>query len=245
MGDPAGGDYSWSGGTAVGGTTGAMYGATFSAKGDQVVTVTYTCPVSPPAMATATHTVKVELPTKAVTFTKSRHPLLASPSDYQALFNTGATAMRMDDDGPGDGMEMDDVCLDLTITVSDAASATFPDQSAATFPAAERFDYTLPGYNDIVSLTMRSQLLAATFADLKLVNTSISAAGGTITGVANPGNRTIVFTQGAIATTTVHEWGHNCGLSHRDSDTQAIMYGTSSATKNEINRTERAAYQAY
>ncbi|MFN0060522.1 MAG: hypothetical protein ACKVX7_18855 [Planctomycetota bacterium] len=245
VGDPSGGTFSWSGGTPVGGTDGAAYGATFAAKGDQVVTVTYTCPSSPPSTSSASHTVKVEYPTKAVTFTKSRHPLLAAPSDYQALFNSGAAAMRMDDDGPGDGGETDDVCLDVTPTVNDAASATFPDQSAATFPAAERFDYTLAEYNDIVNLTVRNQLRAATFADLKLVTSSISAAGGMITGVANPSNRTIIFTQGAIATTTVHEWGHNCGLSHRDSDSEAIMYGTSSATKNEINRTERASYQAY
>ncbi|WP_419192476.1 hypothetical protein [Engelhardtia mirabilis] len=246
-GSPAGGTWSWSGGTAVSGASTANYTAEFSSAGSVKVKVTYTGPGGT-SMDTADLTVEVERPTKVVAFTRSRHPNLASPNDLQSLFDSGAALVKGDDDGPGDGGFDDDVCLDLSFTLTVAAQATFPDQSAGTFPPAEQYDYTLPIYNDIPNSTAKSQLLAATFANLKQVNSGQNGPGKVFTASAKKPGKSIVFTQIAVAATTVHEWGHNAGLGHRpetDDQKPAILYFSNVPGRNEINRDERKKMEAF
>ena len=178
-------------------------------------------------------------PVKYVTLTRSNHPSLTSPNSAQNLFNTGAQLLLSDDDGTGTGDTNDDVSLDVRFTINTATRATFPDQSATSFPAAERYNYALAIYNDIPNDTAGMQLLNATFAQVKQVN-----SGYDFTGWSNSANRTLILTQVANRQTAIHEWGHNCGLPHR-SDPAAIMYDTWSSTKNEINTTERTAMSNY
>lgn len=235
-GDPDGGTYSWTGGTAVSGANTAVYIAKFPTEGDFTVTVTYTCDDNE---ASASCTVQVQLPTHTINFTKSRHPDLASPTDAQGLFTAGAALVKSDDDGPGSGDE-DDVCADLTFVITTAAEATYPDQSDAAFPANERFDYTDAKYNEITNNTDRNNLLRGSFANIKN-----SQSGNGFTGVAfRPGNK-MILTEIANSRTAIHEFGHMAGLTHRDSTNKNIMYSVSNTTKNEVNKAERDAMASY
>jgi hypothetical protein len=179
---------------------------------------------------------------KQVAFTRSTHPSLRSPLSAQSLFDTGAAALFRDDDGNGNCDVNDDVSLAVRFTIRTAGSATFPNQSASTFPVSERYDYTLPKYNDIPNDAVCLQLLAGKFAQLKQVNT-----GNNFTGVTSRSYKSLILTQSARATTSVHEWGHLCGLSdlYDAAYKLRIMYGYASDTKCEINTSERNAMSAY
>lgn len=176
---------------------------------------------------------------KKVEFTVSRHPLLSAPKNLQALFNQGTALLRRDDDGPGSGTE-NDVSFHVTFTLSTAVQSTFPDQSVSTFPANERYNYRLPKYNEIRNDLYALQLRQGTFADLKQIE-----FGRGFTGWANSNNRTIIFTQSIIGSTTVHEWGHLCGIPHRNSTTHNIMYPYKDENRKEINIDEKASMLNY
>ena len=235
---PPGGDYSWTGGTPVSGANTATYRANFPNTGEFTVSVYYECDDDNDASASCT--VTVELPTNTINFRKSRHPDLASPKNAQTLFNSGAAIVRSDDDGPGDGGSEDDVCADLTFNITDATSPTFPDQSANTFPANERFDYRLAKYNNITNDTDTTNLLRATFANIKQIQ-----SGNGYTGVAFLNSSKMILTESANDRTAIHEFGHMAGLEHRDSTNKNIMYSVFSTTKNEVNKTERDALAGY
>ncbi len=162
--------------------------------------------------------------------------------------NAAAKAdMEADDD-------KDDVPLKTTFTITDVG--LFPDQSDDSFPEEERFNYTEPFYNDIPDDITADELLAGTFAHITQVQSGQSGKfGGSYSGLAyTPGSR-IIFTQSMHEATAMHEWMHNCDVSHRsdnvvdppedpwgefdpyDSDAPYIIsYGTD---VNEINRAER------
>jgi len=114
------------------------------------------------AVASATYTV----PVKYITFTRSYSPRLASPVSAQNLFTGGAALLLRDDDGDGNGDVNDDVSLDVRFYVPNAIKATFPNQSASTFPVAEQYDYTDPKYNDVTNASVAFQLIAARFANV-------------------------------------------------------------------------------
>ncbi|MCX6911311.1 MAG: chitobiase/beta-hexosaminidase C-terminal domain-containing protein [Verrucomicrobia bacterium] len=196
------------------------------------------------AVASATYTV----PSKYITFTRSYSPRLASPVSAQNLFDRGAALLLRDDDGNGNGDANDDVSLDVHFYVPNAAKVTFPNQSASTFPLAERFDYTQPKYNDVPNNTTILQLLGAKFANVKQVN-SISTSNGQAIGVTATGlsRASMILAKSATITTAVHEWGHLCGLPdyYGSADTRRIMYGVGISGPCEINVTERAAMSAY
>ena len=184
-------------------------------------------------------TLQIQDASGQVKFTVSTHPLLTSPNDLQSLFNNGAKLLEQDDDGAGMGVE-DDVSHKVSFSLSKAGQSTFPDQSASTFPAAERYDYRLARYNEIPNDTVGLQLLAAGFSGIKQVK-----RGHDFTGWANSSNKSLILTQQAIASTCVHEWGHLCGLPHRDSSNVNIMYSAKDSKRNEINRDEKKAMQSY
>ncbi len=238
VGDPSGGDFSWSGGTAVGPTDQPTYTCKFPAKGDQTVTVTYTCPVSPPASDTDTFTTSVKRPHKDITMTRSAHPSIAAPVDIQALFIAGAVDMYADNDGPGAADTLDDVCLDVLFVIPAAADATFPDQ---TFLIIFGIDYTLAQYNNPSNASQMSDLLNADFARVLQVTTMI-CAGVSAFGCAATG-KNMVFNQNVLGCVTVHELGHAAGLPHRN-DPGAIMHATALGV-NEINTSERSNYEGY
>ena len=134
---------------------------------------------------------------KVVKFTESYHPKLSQAADVQKLFNDGALLLKVDDDGPGTGAE-DDVSLLVKFDISKARSNTFPDQSSASFPLNERFDYRHDKYLEIRSNFDGNQLRRASFANLKIVK-----KGHDFSGWAYSPNKTIIFTQKAIASTSV------------------------------------------
>jgi hypothetical protein len=148
----------------------------------------------------------------------------------------------VDDDGPGNHGDNDDVSLNVRFTVNVASNATFPDQSGRSFSDDERYNYTLEIYNSIPNDAVGIQLLNADFAQIKQVS-----SGHDFSGWANSGNQTMILTQSANSRTAVHEWGHLCGLPdvYGDQNSRRIMYGIRNATKNEINTTERAAMLSY
>jgi len=236
-GSPEGGTYSWTGGTAVGGSNGATYKAKFPEAGNKTITVTYTCPDVPPG--TATTKVKVELKTNTVKWTQSVHPDGGGPNAV-TLFTAGAVLAKEDNDGPGDGGAEDDTCVDMTFNIVNAAKATFPDQTANTFPANERFDYRLAKYNEITNNVDRNNLLRAGFANIKLAK-----SGNGWTGVAFKPGHDMILNSAANSRTAIHEFGHAAGLDHRDSTNKNIMYSVSNTTKNELNRTERDTLAGY
>ncbi len=252
-GAPTGGTYAWTGGTAVGSTTGASYTATFATTGDKTVTVAYTCDGT---ATTDSCTVKVELPTNTIAYTRSLHPDLTGANDVPAFFVAGAALTKSDDDGPGDGGADDDVCIDLTFNIANATSATFPDQSATTFPAAERFDFTDAKYNDITNFTDLTRVWEATFSDIKQVN-SINLTGiGGVNGAGNFGTHELILAQSALFTTTIHESGHNAGIRHPKDpggsprstaaeQMKALMYFQGIAGRKELNRTERTKFENF
>lgn len=191
------------------------------------------------AAASATYTV----PVKYVTLSRSYHRLLSSPVSAQNLFTGGAALLLKDDDGDGNGDVNDDVSLDVRFYIPNAIKATFPNQSASTFPAAERYDYTLAKYNDVPNSTVAIQLLAARFAMVKQVNSLPGWYGVTITN-----NRaSMILAQSAPTMVGVHEWGHLCGLPdyYSSADSRRIMYGYGNSVSCEINVSERAAMSAY
>lgn len=188
-----------------------------------------------PATAPSTH------PTAAapmrISLSTSRHPTVA-PRDLQQLFDDGAALLKSDDDGGG----ADDVSIDIVFKISDATTATFPDQSTAAVADEERFDYTLPIYNLIRNDVVLVQLLNASFADVKQI-----AWGFDFTGAAWPGSKParMVLTMGAVDSTTVHELGHCAGLDDRYDWNRNIMYFARSGVRNEINTGQRDALQNY
>jgi hypothetical protein len=84
-GTPAGGSYSWTGGTAVGPSNGSDYTASFATPGNHTVTVTYTCPESGgSASATATVTVGT---LSGITWC-AQYPGSKSTADLEPTFKT-------------------------------------------------------------------------------------------------------------------------------------------------------------
>jgi len=201
--------------------------------------------MSDSTVASATYTV----PVKYVTFTRSSSALLKKPQSAQTLFNNGAALLLRDDDGDGTGDANDDVSLDVRFSINNAAKATFPNQSAKTFPVSERYDYTLPIYNDVPNNTAIRQLLGAKFADVKQVNSIMTDTGIKANGVTSLGlsRSSMILAQSATTTTGVHEWGHLCGLPdyYGSADKLRIMYGIGISGPCEINVSERAAMSAY
>lgn len=175
---------------------------------------------------------------KQVSMTKSKHPSLSSPLNLQTLFNNGAALLLADDDGAGSGTA-DDVSFNVNFTITNASNSTFPNQSGASHPANERYDYRLAKYNVIMNDTVRDQLLRGRFANVKQVQ-SINGATGVAFRPSNP--ERIILTQSAIASTSVHEWGHCTGLRHR-TGTDFIMHPSINANRKEINRDEKTSMQ--
>jgi hypothetical protein len=190
-------------------------------------------------VTSATYTV----PVKYVTLSRSYHPSLKTPVSAQNLFIQGAALLLKDNDGDGNGDVYDDVSLDVRFYIPNAIKTTFPNQSASTFPAAERYDYTLPKYNDVPNSTVAIQILAARFAVVKQVNTLPGWYG-----VTTSNNRaSMILVQKAPVMVGVHEWGHLCGLPdyYNTADKMRIMYGYGNSVSCEINTSERAAMSAY
>lgn len=177
-----------------------------------------------------------------VTFTYSVHPEYKKPINLQKLFDEGGELLRKDDDGPGNGNTSDDVSLDVNFKLIEAASTTFPNQSALNYPEAQRYDFTLGRYNRLQNSVTKLQLRNATFAQIKLVETAKN-----MTGQARCTNNTMVLNGGAAkSSTTVHEWGHLTGIyGHRNDSTELIMYEHTNANRCEINTREKSAYEKY
>jgi hypothetical protein len=191
-------------------------------------------------VVSATYTV----PSKYITFPRSYHPSLRNPVSAQNLFNQGTAVLLKDDDGDGNGDVNDDVPLSVRIYVPNAAKATFPNQASSSFPASERYNYTLPIYNDVPNSTVAIQILAAKFAVVKQVNSLPGRNGVTAPSL----NRaSMILAPTALPVTSVHEWGHLCGLPdyYGAGDKLRIMYGIGISGRCEINVSQRAAMLAY
>jgi hypothetical protein len=178
-------------------------------------------------------------PPKLVTFEVSRHPSLARPVKLQALFDEGAKLVLTDDDGPGEGTD-DDVSFDVSFTITPAKAEKFPDQSASPDPS-QSFDYKEADYNEITDFVHLYQLGRAKFAHLM----QVESLPDPLVAYAHHTSKTIIFSQAASRDTTVHEWGHSCGLPHRDSSNQNIMHSTATGQECKINADERAAMQSF
>ena len=177
-----------------------------------------------------------------VKLTYSVHPAYTHPIDMQALFNSGSELLKSDDDGPGDRDDADDVALEVSFTLTEAASRTFPNQSSPEFEGAEQYDFTLPRYNKLENDVVKLHLRDANFANIKLVESATR-----MTGRAKCTNNTMVLNGSkAKPSTAMHEWAHLAGIyGHRNGSTDFIMYATTNKNRREINSKEKTALEQY
>ena len=209
-------------------------------------------------------------PAKAVTMKYAWHPdLAANRRDIASAFNLDdAPLARHDNDGPRHlqdisseagrqamlgAYDKDDVPLKIDFVLSD--NGAFPDQSNASFPETERYDYTNSVYNNIHDFNTAVQLHSATFAHIKQVN-SLTIGEDDFAGHAVPALSSIILSQSIRVGTCIHEWMHLAGVEHRSETTSATVpfdpndraapylmsYGIA---RNEINRYERLKMLAW
>jgi len=101
---------------------------------------------------------------------------------------------------------------------------------------------SLPDYCNIKSRDDADGLLAASFSDVKMVQ-SMKWGDVRPTGYAERPGRNIIVIESCFETTWMHELGHNVGLDHRDSSANNLMNSFASPTKWKVNRTERNAFE--
>ena len=129
--------------------------------------------------------------------------------------------------------ESDSVPVAAELFVYDAPKIVFP----------KPFDsISLPDYCNIKSRDDADGLLAASFSDVKMVQ-SMKWGDVRPTGYAERPGRNIIVIESCFETTWMHELGHNVGLDHRDSSANNLMNSFASPTKWKVNRTERNAFE--
>jgi hypothetical protein len=181
-------------------------------------------------------------PHKLQVLSVSRHPG-ANNRDWQTAFDIGSETLGKDDDGNGNTGAFEDEGCYVEFLIKPASNQTFP--------AAYQDDI----YNNLRDEFRMFELAGATFANLKTVSsiettqnnvtTSHAAFANAIPGVS------VVLTAGAPAITTVHEYGHLCGLDHRGegNNTQgydpgkAIMGQPNAPGANEVNGYELGYFE--
>jgi hypothetical protein len=183
-------------------------------------------------------------PIKPVTLTWSAHPLLTGNlPDLQAAFDAGARLLAKDDDGPGDGSDTDDTACHLEFFI---LQARFP-----TWRGVKPFHH--PRFNHVTKIEDLEQLRRAPMSNIKLVSSITvripnTGLDSTLMGYATPdGEGMVLVAAGVNSVGVIHEYGHNCGLQHRENEneTEAIMcngYDTYMGTGTEVNATEAAAF---
>ena len=121
----------------------------------------------------------------------------------------------------------------MKFTISTAASATFPNQSANTFPAEERYDYRLAKYNDVPNDTVESSCA------WRRSRTSSRSIRATTSRVGKAGEQNHYSDAKGDRLLDGARSGYR-GLGHRDPNVN-IMYEANDANRREINTTEGTA----
>lgn len=206
-----------------------------------------------------------------VELTRSYHPLFDKPpantprlSILKLLYHQGSLILGTDHDAKiPDG--------DPSVAESTNASSLYRNDDAPAYVEFRIFDgplttnvYTrdlrpvFPSpwnnqkYYNIESPTDAQNLLGNANSNIKQVN-SIDINGQQYAGLTFAGVRSTLLSEMANAVTVIHEFGHSCGLEHRDftnalgqlvnpgSLGNAVMDGTNYMSNVEINRVERDA----
>lgn len=152
-------------------------------------------------LTTAAHPVKFDVD-------KNSAPQLTSLSKAEALFDAGSVLLSGQ-------LQSDEDVIDVKFKLVDIEGSTqsvFPDQSNDP-DITQQYNYTLEKYNYITNDITGRQLLNATFAQVKLVKSAWGFTGE-YSGWANHENRSMILTDSALDSTTVHEFGHFACLPH-------------------------------
>jgi hypothetical protein len=154
----------------------------------------------------------------------SRHSACPTTAASVDAWFAAATVLMQDDDGPGDEGTEDDVnaCINWT----------------RNGPIAAFTVCTGVNYNVVAGPAWLETLLNSETSGTILLVTGFW--DGSIAKSFVDGNRMALST-GADGATIAHEYGHLAGLGERNSDVNAIMYGTIDDNTKEFNITEAEA----
>lgn len=170
-------------------------------------------------------TIEASTPSIDVTLTYAWHPALDSLVwNLQPLFDSASQLFLSDDDGPGDGGDLDDVSLNVRFHLSMANPFVFPDEYASS------------DYLDITDLEKKGKpLLHDPFANIKLIR----KLPGMVGGYGSIGDYNMLLCYASYDVIAAHEWGHTCGIIGDYDISGRIMNGLCAKTNNEISLDER------
>jgi hypothetical protein len=213
---------------------------------------------------------------KIVPLTRAYHPAYEQPvnlasvpslTNLQGLFNEGSKILAHDDDekipdedprvAPSDDpyslYRRDDVPVYVEFRLSDGPTnlCCYNRRLLPVFPIGL---YRLTYFN-VLSMDDLDRIHATCSANVKQIRSiNIQDYGEDIGGAAAQQSKSIILAECASSVTTIHEWGHLCGLAHRASSANpgpledGVMSTPTVFTnilRNEVNRFERNAMNAY
>ena len=130
-------------------------------------------------------------------------------------------------------IEFDSVPVAAELFIYDSAVSVFP----------KPYDsISNPDYCNIMRRYDADALLAAPFADIKMVQSMYLDRKST-DGLSQIGGNKFIIIKDAPLNVLMHELGHNLGLHHRNSSTANLMHERGPSTAWEINRAERVAFE--
>ena len=179
--------------------------------------------------------------------TWSYHPKLetagsppAKPDRFNLFYVTENDGCICDSDprlDPSTGLsnliEFDSVPVAAELFVYDSYFLKFPNPFGSS---------TNPDYCNIMRRYDADALLAAPFADIKMVQ-SMYLDRKSKDGWSQIGGNKFIIVKDAPRNVLMHELGHNLGLHHRNSSAANLMHERGPSTAWEINRAERVAFE--